>query len=708
MDTVLKTIGAIAPAARRWARWVVTCVLALLAAWHACAFAQGAPSSDAGVKRALLVGINNYRSVPGLQGSVNDVETMREVLITRWAFPASNIKVLTDEAATRAGILAALEQLVTETGPDDTVYFHFSGHGSQVKDLNGDEPDGLDETIVPQDGRSPNVRDIVDDELDAIFARLRTQHAVIVLDSCHSGTATRAIDIRTRSVPQDERIDLYQQGETHTRAIVPVMSSRYIVMSAASPTEEALDGPVDGRYHGFFTYALARSMSHAPDGATAREIFSGVARELTRVQAQFGRTSMPEPQLESSNALLDLPLLSPVRMPAAEAPQPRLVWLKAPPTGNGEITLKKAALLGAAPGSAWAIYPPGETAFLPGRAAGVALVVQRRGADAVARLQAGSRAIESGARAVALLPAPLAETITIGLLNVPPAKRAQIADVLTHNIRNVSIVGPQSPARFMVDIQGESVRLLTSEGLQVVATFPLGGGQWAGGLGQAVARMTNAADLLGLDNLSARVAVTAHLANRPTLTTRGIALVAGTQPAQLHVRRNGEPRSPENSLQLEIEASADAYLTVVDVDSEGSINLLFPNDYQQRAFHGEGDVRAGERLLIPDSLQPGNRAGFYWDYSPPRGVDTLRVFATTDLATAETIRQRVRAMRPPTSDSHATRAIAQDVGNLRTALTQLATRGIAVVPGRDSGTDSNAPAAPPDWAATSLTIVVSD
>jgi hypothetical protein len=256
----------------------------------------------------------------------------------------------------------------------------------------------------------------------------------------------------------------------------------------------------------------------------------------------------------------------------------------------------------------------------------------------------------------------------------------------------------------MVDVQGDNVRLLTAEGLQVVGVYPMGTGQWGAGMAQAIARLANAADLLGLDNLSAQLTVKVSIADRPALGTRGIAVVADTQPAQLHIRQRDEPRSRQNSLQLEIEVSADAYLTVVDIDSEGDVNLLFPNDSQQHEFHGDGRVRAGERVLIPDSLQAGNRAGFYWDYSPPHGVDTLRVFASTDLATADTIRQRVRAMRHSVAQTQGTaaRGIAQEVGDLRTALTQVATRDIILA------SNPAAPASPSDWAATSLTVVVSD
>ena len=696
----------------------------LCCAWLATAVAQTPPRAALGTKRAVLVGINEYKFVPGLQGSVNDVQTMREVLATRWGFSEANIKVLTDAQATRAGILSALEELIRTAGPDDTVYFHFSGHGSQVEDLNGDEEDGLDETIVPVDGRSPGVPDIVDDELDALFARLKTRNAVIVLDSCHSGTATRGFDIRARSVPQDMRIDLYKTG-LQTRAIVPVMSSRYVVLSAAAPSEEALDGPVEGRYHGFFTYALAKSMSSSPPDASAREIFSGAARELTRIQAQFGRASMPEPQLEASPTLIERPLFT---VPGSALPSqtaasshtaassqtpassqgPRLAWLDVLPTGASEVTLAKAVLLGAAPRSTWAIYPPGETEFAPGHALAIATVLELRGTDALARIQPGGRPIERSARAVSLMPAPATEKITIGMLDVPPARRKEIEAVLNRDIRNVSVVGAGSPAQFMVDMQGDTLRLLTAAGQQVVGVFPTSSNQWGANVAQAVARIGNAAELLTLENSASRLRVTVNVPGRSGFATRGIAtrgisVVADTQSAQLHARRPNEPRAPQNSLQLEISVSSDAYITIVDVDSEGNVNLLFPNDAQQRSFYGDGGVRAGERVVIPDSLQPGNRAGFYWDYAPPRGLDTLRVFAAADLGTANIIRQRVLQMRRPAAaiPGVGARAISEDVGALRNDLTHLATRDIRLVSDPNSTGLS-------DWAAASLSVQVED
>jgi hypothetical protein len=745
--------------------WLLT--LLLCAGITHRAAADGADDPPGGVKRALLVGINRYKAVPGLQGSVNDVETMREILITRWGFQPRNITMLTDENATRDRILSNLVELVRVSGPQDTLYFHFSGHGSQVQDLNGDEDDGLDETIVPQDGRSGDVKDIVDDELDAIFSKLRARSTLIVLDSCHSGTATRALDIRARSVPQDMRIDLYRTGVTgtSTRGIQPIKRSRFVVMGGAADNEEALDGPVEGTYHGFFTYALSRSMTAAGSNASPKEIFAGVTRELGRIQATFGRTSMPEPQLEGPPDALDRPLFAsldttgggaagssapgPTTAPTTEIP--RLAWLNVHPAASGQVTLLNGLLLGATPGSTWAIYPHGEKQFGAGRAVAVATVTSLVGKDAEAKLLNQNGPIEPESRAVALMPAPASARIAIRILDVPADQRSRIEEILKHNIKNLSLVGPDKSARFLVDMQGQTVRLLTADGLRVVGSFSPNDAGSAADVGRVASRSAKAAELLTLDNPSSQLKVSARIAGGDPMATRDIKLIADTSAAQLHSRRQGEPRSTQNSLQLEIGVNSDAFITIVDVDSEGNMNVLFPNDYQHTDFHPDGAVRAGAPVMIPDSLQTGNRAGFYWDYSPPRGTDTVRVFASSDLATATTIRQRIKSLQqaagqtrgnPGTrgigadnggsgansrsigADSGGTggdtqgsgadsRGSSGDLGALREDLGKLATRGISVVSDQSAGTAPSAAGGatagvPADWAATSITVQVDD
>lgn len=683
---------------------LIACFVALLLAPHA-----GESQDSPGVKRALLIGINKYKSVPRLQGSLNDIETMRQILITRWGFSDKQITMVTDEAATRNGILAALEQLVKEAGPNDTVYFHYSGHGSQVEDLNGDEPDDhLDETLVPQDGRSGDIRDITDDELDAVFAKMRAKSAMIVLDSCHSGTATRSLDIRTRSIPRDTRIGIYRKAEDakpKIRAIVPVMTSRYVVMTGAASHQEALDGPIDGRYHGFFTYSLSKSLSQAPPGATPREVFSGIERELKRIQAHFGRSSMPEPQLEAPPHLIEAALLSTQQAtPEPGSPSPaRLPWLEVQPGSDGIVTLVNGTLLGAAPGSTWSLYPPGDTRFAPGRALAVASVTQLNGKDALAKLQSSAGKIPSGARAIALLPAPSGQRIPIRILDVPADRRGVIEETLRANVKDVDLVGSGQQAKFAVDVEGDTLRLLAADGLEVVGSFGLKE-PWGTGVATVVSRSSNASELLTLDNPSSQLKVDVRVASavksKGSVSNRGIKVVADTQAVKYHIRKQGTPRTELNSLQLEVRVNADSYVTIVDVDSEGGVNLLFPNNYQNRQYHGDGFMRAGEAVLIPDSLESQNQAGFYWDYSPPKGTDTIRVFSSTDLQTAQMIRDRVASLQVASENAAATlktRAIAAGMQSLRQQLISVAARGILTVPDRMSHVpgESN-PAFPPE------------
>ena len=713
------------------------------------------PSDQPGVKRALLIGINKYKAVPKLHGSLNDVETMRHVLLTRWGFSEKHITVVTDEGGTRAGILAALDQLVKEAGPNDTVYFHYSGHGSQVEDISGDEVDDhLDETLVPQDGRSGNIPDITDDELDAMFATMRAKNALIVLDSCHSGTATRSLDIQTRSIPRDTRLDLYRKAEEEkpaTRAIVPVMTSRYVVMTGAASHQEALDGPVEGRYHGFFTYALSKSLSHAGPGASPREIFFGVERELKRIQTHFGRNAMPEPQLEAPPHLVETALLGTVASSGAKASgesMTRLAWVEVLPAQSEMVTLVNGMLLGAGPGSTWSIYPAGETRFAPGKALGVATVTQVNGKDAHARVQSSASKIPSGARAVALLPAPTGRRIPIRVLDIPRDRRELVEEMLKKSVPDVDLVGSDQSARFAVDIKGDKFQLLTADGLGVVASFGLNEG-WGAGVAAVVSRSANASELLALDNPSSHLRIDLRVASaskrKPTVSTRGIKVVADTQAAKYVIRKPGKPRSEQNSLQLEVKVNADSYITIVDVDSEGGVNLLFPNNYQKPTFHGDGFVRANESLLVPDSLKPGNKAGFYWDYSPPKGTDTVRVFTSTDLPTAQMIRDRITSLQTSAEKPSATvnrRSVATGMDLLRQQLASVAARGILTVaddtshiPGSIVGSPSptaslidvtGAPAGPatpqdptasgmpattdpaPDWAGASVTIAISD
>jgi hypothetical protein len=149
-------------------------------------------------RRALVVGINAYSNgVSPLRGSVNDARMMYDFLIKRAGFAPSQVRLLLDGQATRAAILAGIDEfLIAGSAPGDPVVFFYSGHGAQTRDGGDDEPDGLDETLVPVDAAVRGgavVNQIIDDELDARFRRLEDRRLTAIFDSCHSGTVTRSV-----------------------------------------------------------------------------------------------------------------------------------------------------------------------------------------------------------------------------------------------------------------------------------------------------------------------------------------------------------------------------------------------------------------------------------------------------------------------------------------------------------------------------------
>nr|CAB3500616.1 unnamed protein product [Digitaria exilis] len=143
-------------------------------------------------KRALLVGISYAGTKYELKGAVNDVNCMHYFLRERFCFPPDSILEDRDlsRVPTRANLMRALRWLVDGATGGDSLVFHFSGHGVQKLDNDGDEADGYDEALCPVDFEDPRGGVILDDEINATIVRPLGKgvklHAIV--DTCHSGT----------------------------------------------------------------------------------------------------------------------------------------------------------------------------------------------------------------------------------------------------------------------------------------------------------------------------------------------------------------------------------------------------------------------------------------------------------------------------------------------------------------------------------------
>lgn len=223
--------------------------------------------------RALLVGVNRYRlSGSDLRGCINDVTNVRDVLLKYFGFKVKDIRVLVDERATRAGILKRLEWLVKNAAAGDRLLFHFSGHGSQIRDRSGDElKDRMDEILCPHDMDWDGTY-ILDDDLEALFSGLpKDVRLEVLLDCCHSGTGTRG-EVRAGLLPEEERvmsrflmppmdIRMREEVDLPVHRIAPPSNPRsHVLFSGCRDNQTSADAYIGGTYNGAFTYFFCKHL----------------------------------------------------------------------------------------------------------------------------------------------------------------------------------------------------------------------------------------------------------------------------------------------------------------------------------------------------------------------------------------------------------------------------------------------------------------
>jgi hypothetical protein len=141
------------------------------------------------MRRALLIGINYVGTPSQLNGCINDINNVGSYLFNTRKY--NSFLVLTDYTRikpTKANILQAFNVFFTNVRAGDELWFHYSGHGSLLRDTNRDEESGFDSCICPLDYERSGF--ISDDVIRQMLAQ-RVPKGVklyIVLDACHSGT----------------------------------------------------------------------------------------------------------------------------------------------------------------------------------------------------------------------------------------------------------------------------------------------------------------------------------------------------------------------------------------------------------------------------------------------------------------------------------------------------------------------------------------
>ena len=171
-------------------------------------------NAEVQTKHALIVGISDYGNAKEDPNKWSNIHGANDVTLLSPLFKQQGYKVttLTDAQATYSGITSALKKVAKQSQKGDIVYLHFSMHGQPFEDLNGDEADGWDEALIPVDAKMQykkgvyeGKKHLLDDELEKYISQIRNKigpngKLYVVLDACHSGTATRGDDDHVRGV----------------------------------------------------------------------------------------------------------------------------------------------------------------------------------------------------------------------------------------------------------------------------------------------------------------------------------------------------------------------------------------------------------------------------------------------------------------------------------------------------------------------------
>jgi len=224
--------------------------------------AQAVPSDlQLGTYHALIIGNNDYTQYPKLQTAIKDAEETQKILRDNYGFQTTLLK-----NATRYDILAALNKLRETLTENDNLLIYYAGHGE------------VDETNnkgfwLPVDAEQDNPRNWISNvAISDILNTLKSNHIMVVADSCYAGTLSVAALPRV-----DESVSDAMQKEW----IAAMLKARARMVLTSGGVAPVMDGGGDG--HSLFSRAFLESLRQNSGIMDGHSLYRDV---LTRVQAR--------------------------------------------------------------------------------------------------------------------------------------------------------------------------------------------------------------------------------------------------------------------------------------------------------------------------------------------------------------------------------------------------------------------------------------
>ena len=269
---------------------------------------------------AVVIGINNYTEDSGWNriSGADDID-IAVLMLQRVGFNENNIAILADSAATKSNIRQSLLTIAERADRGDVIYFHFSGHGQLITDLNNDERDehgyliGYDTALIPYGAcrkydpiKYRGENHIIDDELNEWLHLIKSKigdegSLIVVLDACHSGGATRDEDdddneelITRGGEPFDIKLNNrsgnnFGRPNAADRSIDNTQEENWICLSACTQKQVNFEFRIDGKSYGRLTTAIAEVLT---ENITVKELIDAI--NATRQYQVYPKKDTPQ------------------------------------------------------------------------------------------------------------------------------------------------------------------------------------------------------------------------------------------------------------------------------------------------------------------------------------------------------------------------------------------------------------------------------
>ncbi len=554
-------------------------------------------------KRALLIGINKYQAGRQycLKGCETDVALMKKVLLTRYGFKPENIRTLISDSATLENIRKEFKTIIAETNKDDKVVIFYSGHGTRVIDTNGDEDDRYDEALCPSDaapdgnGNTKNV--LTDDEFSDFLKAIPTTDVMVILDCCHSGTATKSFPSQGAIKFMDSGGSDFSNPSEHQEKTLGEKEikgdSQLSVLSACAAWEKAKESFMEtdsGKEPcGIFTKFLYKELDNEK---ISDNFFRNVKQQVVL------ECPNQTPQIENQERIIQF-FTKLNQNPGINKYSP-VDKVNDSPLPSSIIQLKgKSAVLnigtanGVTVGSIYAVYPGNAVSLEPSQISGEIKIVSADLMNCKAEIING--AAGKGNRVRLVSRQYVNDPVKVLIKEFPEAKKVRNA---LSGISHIKAETSDSTVTRIID---------SSPAGGIFALYAPDGTLLQDFKGDFDSQL----------NLLRQALDSAYIIERLSK----LQTPSSDLKVQIDIPSGKSCFKLNDEMSFSFKANSDCYVTLLHVSSDGKVSILFPNKY-----YAENKVKSGVTYTIP----PYQDGKFLFNYrtGEPTGQEMVKIIAT--------------------------------------------------------------------------------